>query len=123
VSSSKDEHTWQETPWIEKLLRTPVEDYRKRVRDLVLVPYLVVRRGITDEAQVSAIVMGWADKCAELRGLEPSRREFESRVRTRTHEVMQSRIPPMRLATFQEMVNPDLYETIKLGERGRGGIN
>jgi hypothetical protein len=103
------------TSWIEKLLRTPVEDYRKRVRDLILVPYLVVRRGITDEGQVSAIVMQWADKCAELKGLEPSRREFESRVRSRTYEVMQSRIPPMRLATFQEMVNPDLYETIKLG--------
>jgi hypothetical protein len=36
----------QEIPWIEKMLQTPIEDYRKRARDLIIVPYLVLRRGI-----------------------------------------------------------------------------
>ena len=34
---------------IEKLLQqTPIDDYRKRARDLILIPYLVVRRGMID---------------------------------------------------------------------------
>jgi len=31
--------------WIETLLQTPIDDYRKHTRDLIVVPYLVVRRG------------------------------------------------------------------------------
>jgi hypothetical protein len=37
------------------------------------------------------------DKCAELKGLEPTRREYANRVWSRILEVMQERIPPMRL--------------------------
>lgn len=52
--------------WIEKLLDTPIDDYRKRSRDLILVPYFVVRKGMTDINEIEAIVMKWADKCGEL---------------------------------------------------------
>jgi hypothetical protein len=99
-------------PWIETLLKTPIEDYRKHARDLILVPYLVIRRGMTDETQISDTIMQWADKCGELRRLQPSRREFAYKVRSRTHEVMQGdRIPPMRLETLKEK-NPSLYEKL-----------
>ena len=97
--------------WIEKLLQTPIADFRKRSRDLILVPYLVVRRGMTDVDQISRIVMKWADKCAELYKLEPTRREYEKRVRSRTYEVMRDRIPPMRLETLKEK-NPELYRQL-----------
>jgi hypothetical protein len=102
--------------WIEKLLQTPIEDFRKRTRDLILVPYLVVRRGMIDVDQIQYIVMQWADNCAKLYRLEPSRREYASRVRSRTYEVMRSnpKIPPMRLETLKEK-NPGLFK--KLEER------
>lgn len=100
--------------WIEKLLQTPIEDYRKRARDLIIIPYLVVRRGLTDEAQISDIVMQWADRCAELRRLDPSRREFANKVRSRTYDVMHDRISQMKFATLK-VKNPDLYEVLKLG--------
>ncbi|HKG71450.1 MAG TPA: hypothetical protein VKA87_06095 [Nitrososphaeraceae archaeon] len=59
-------------PWIEKLLQTLIEDYRKRSRDLILVPYLVFRRGMRDESQITQIVMRWPDKNAQnLEGLTP----------------------------------------------------
>jgi hypothetical protein len=86
--------------WIEKLLQTPIDDFRKRSRDLILVPYLVVRRGMTDVDQITQIIMQWADKCGQLYRLEPSRREYEKRIRSRTYEVMRDRIPPMRLETL-----------------------
>ena len=75
--------------WIEKLLRTPIDDFRKRSRDLILVPYLVVRRGMTDVDQIYNIVMQWADRCGELYRLEPSRHEYEKKVRSRIYEVAQ----------------------------------
>jgi hypothetical protein len=109
-------HDYGSVAWIEKLLQTPIDDYRHNGRNLILVPYLVVRRGITDVDNVTKIVMNWADKCAKLRKLDPSRREYEKEARARIYEVMQSnhRIPPMRLETLKEK-NPGLYETLKLG--------
>ncbi len=101
--------------WIEKLLQTPIEDYRKHARDLILVPYLLLRRRITDPEQICDIVMQWADKCAELRRLDPSRREFECEVRTRIQEVERDKIQHMSFERLKEK-NPDLYETLKLGE-------
>jgi hypothetical protein len=109
--------------WIEeKLLNTPIDDYRKRVRDLILVPYLVLRKGITDKDQVCDIVMEWADKCAELRRLDPSRREFERRIYSRIEDVSQERIPNMRLETMRERY-PEMYEKIIFFfERGQGSV-
>jgi len=100
-------------PWIEKLLQTPIEDYRKHARDLIIIPYLVVNRGLTDKDQIAGIVMHWADKCAELKRLDPSKREFAHRVRSRTYEVMQQRVPPMKLDTLKDK-NPELYQNLKL---------
>ena len=53
-----------------------------------------------------------ADKCAELRKLEPLRREYEKETRSRFYEVMQYRIPPVRLETLKER-NPRLHEKFK----------
>lgn len=99
-------------PWIEKLLQTPIGDFRKRSRDLILVPYLVVRRGMTDVDQITQIVMKWADKCGELYRLEPSRREYEKEVRSRVYEVMRYRIPPIGLETLKEK-NSGLYDKLR----------
>ncbi|MDQ3970014.1 MAG: hypothetical protein M3275_16650 [Thermoproteota archaeon] len=107
VSARVDSTTW----WIEKLFQLPIKDYRKRARDLILVPYLIVRRGIEDEDQVTNIVMQWADKCAELRRLDTSRHDFENRTWTRAKQSIQDRIPPMKLSTLQER-NLELYEIL-----------
>ncbi len=88
--------------WIEKLLQTPIDDYRKHARDLILIPYLVVRKGMTDKSHISDIVMEWADKCAQLRRLYPSRREFQKRTCSRIDEVAIKRIPHMKLSKLRE---------------------
>jgi hypothetical protein len=98
--------------WIEKLLRTPINDYRHHTRNLILVPYLVLTRGITDVEKVTEIVMEWADKCAELRRLEPSRREFQKETRKRFYVVMRDRIPHMELETLKEK-NSKLHERLR----------
>ena len=102
--------------WIEKLIQTPIADYRKHAVNLIIIPYLVVCRGMTDRNEINDVVMHWADKCAELRRLDPSRREFSVRVRSRIDEVMKDRIPPMTLDTLKEK-SGELYETLRV----RGG--
>jgi hypothetical protein len=99
--------------WIEKLLQTPISDYRKHARDLIIIPYLVVSKGLIDSNEICDIVMKWADKCNELKRLEPSRREFSVRIRSRTEEVMRDRIPSMTLETLREK-NSELFQSLGL---------
>jgi hypothetical protein len=100
-------------PWIERLLQTPVSDNRKTARDLILVPYLIVDKGLTDRNQIYDIVMAWADKCHELQRLKPSCSEYSARVKNRIDAVLDStdKVPPMTLErTKQEC--PDLYRQL-----------
>jgi hypothetical protein len=102
----------------DKLLKTPIEDYRKHVVDVILIPYFVVIKGMTDFNQIFDIIMQWLDKCAQLRRLNPSRHDFVNRVRQRINEVMEDHskdeaIAPMRFETLKEK-NPNLYKTLKL---------
>jgi hypothetical protein len=97
--------------WIERLLDTSLDDYRKRSRDLIIVPYLMVRRGMTDINEIEARVMKWADKCGELYPLEPSRDEYAKRIRYRVKKVMRDMIPPMSFDTLKEE-NPALAQRL-----------
>ena len=66
---------------------------------------------MTDVDQIHNIVMQWADKCGELYRMEPSRHEYEKKVRSRVYEVMQDRIPHMSLERLKEK-NPELYRQL-----------
>ena len=116
---SQELQDYSPVTWIEKLLQTPIDDYCKRARNLILVPYLVVRRGMTDETKISDTIMQWVYKCGELRRLDPSKREFDKLIQSRTYEVMQSIIPPMQLETLKEM-DLDLYKQLSMVEVLKG---
>ncbi len=76
----------------------------------------MTKRRIIDPEQICDVVMHWADKCAELRRLDPSRREFEHRTRQRIREVERDKIPHMSLDRLKEN-KPELYK--KLSTTGR----
>lgn len=101
----------------ERLLKTPIEDYRKHVRDVILIPYFVLIKGLADNPkQIYQIVMEWADKCAELRRLEPSRSDFEHKTIMRINQVIEAHskgeaIPPKKWETLAEE-NPELYSRL-----------
>jgi hypothetical protein len=70
---SKMAHTLTVNPttisWIEKLLQTPIDDYRKFVVWRILSPYLInIRKCSVDEAY--NIIKNWLDKCSKLRPLD-----------------------------------------------------
>ena len=55
--------------WIEKLLQTPLDDYRKFVVWCILAPYLInARKCSTDEAL--NMIRNWLDLCRSLRQLD-----------------------------------------------------
>ena len=92
-------------------MQTPIPDYRKHARDLIIIPYLVICRGVTDRNGIHDTVMNWVNKCNELKRLDPSSREFSVRVRSRIDEVMRDRIPPMTFETLKGK-NRQLYELL-----------
>ena len=54
--------------WIELLLRTPLEDYRKTIVNLILAPYLINIRQL-EYQDAFTIIKGWLDLCASSRQL------------------------------------------------------
>jgi hypothetical protein len=55
--------------WIEKLLQTPLDDYRKFVTWRILAPYLInIRKCSVDEA--INVITNWLDRCRSLRHLD-----------------------------------------------------
>ena len=55
--------------WIEKLLETPIKDFRKLVLWKILCPYLIKVRKLSYEESFN-ILREWLDKCNTLRKLD-----------------------------------------------------
>jgi hypothetical protein len=57
------------TSWREKLLQTPIGDYRKNAVSLILAPYIInIKKLSSDDA--FNIIKEWLDKCNEIRRLD-----------------------------------------------------
>lgn len=52
-------------PWIEKLLGTPLQDYRKNAIGLILAPYFINITKFPYE-QAFVAIKGWTDKCSAM---------------------------------------------------------
>ncbi|HEU5120538.1 MAG TPA: DNA primase noncatalytic subunit PriX [Candidatus Nitrosocosmicus sp.] len=61
--------------WIEKLLQTPIEDYRKECLWRIIGPYLLNVKNLS-ELQASKMMEDWLNKCNKVRGLD-----FEPRMK------------------------------------------
>src|SRR5215204_1217524 len=79
--------------WIEKLLQTPIEDYRKNAVGLILAPYLINIRGLPYQSAYN-IIEEWLNKCDVLRKLDPY---FRFRIRYALRSSSNKRIPPLKL--------------------------
>ena len=83
--------------WIEdKLLKTPIPDYRKITVDLVLVPFFIVIKKFT-ESQTFDIIKEYLIKCHELQPLKPSINEFEKRIKMAIEKSIENKIPPIKI--------------------------
>lgn len=69
--------------YIDKLLETPLDDYRKRSIDLLLIPFMITVKGMPD-AVVMRIVMNWIQRCNALKPLDF---DAEERIRLKIADV------------------------------------
>jgi hypothetical protein len=96
--------------WIEKLLITPITDYRKCTIDLILAPYLIVVKNYSVEDAFNKI-LNWADKCNKLRDLSPSKYYFENRIGRAIENSLQKKIPPISAPNLK-LQYPDWFGTL-----------
>jgi hypothetical protein len=93
--------------WIETLLQTPIEDYRKNAIALILAPYLINIRKISYDNAFS-IIREWQSKCNELRHLDSN---FDYRIKSSLYTAMRKQTLPMRLDTLKNK-NRELHRLL-----------
>jgi Primase X len=96
-------------PWIEKLLQTPIDDYRKNAVGLILAPYLINVKKLSYDAALN-IINSWLTKCEKLRQLD---RNLDYTVRYALKYSAKNGNRPLKLDTLK-LKNAWLYNLIKL---------
>jgi hypothetical protein len=90
--------------WIEKLLETPIEDYRKTAVSLILAPYLVNIKKLSYDNALN-IINSWLSKCGKLRQLDQN---FNYMVRYALKYSAKNGNMPLKLDTLKQK-NTALY--------------
>ena len=93
--------------WIEKLLQTPIDDYRKNAISLILSTYLVNIKKKSYEESFN-IIKDWLDRCDNLQRIDFN---VHTLLKYSLDTALKNRIPPMRLETLKEK-NSKLYNDI-----------
>jgi len=92
--------------WIENLLQTPLDDYRKSCLWRILCPYLVNVKNLSKE-KTTIILEDWLNKCDNQRKTDFSHRQLiESNLRC-----VKSYLPPSRNRMKEDL--PKLYSILK----------
>ena len=93
--------------WIEKLLETPISDFRKNATNLILAPYLVNIKKLSYQ-QSFDILTEWLQKCNSFNKLDF---KPDYLVKYALTTAMEKRIPPMKLVTLKDK-NLELYSLL-----------
>jgi hypothetical protein len=90
--------------WIERLLETPIEDYRKTSVSLIIVPYLLVVKNL-DEDSIYDITKDWIQSCSGLRKVDL---DIYNQIKYAVQSSVRKKIPPMKIDTIKTN-RPDLH--------------
>lgn len=94
--------------WIDRLIETPIEDYRKISVSLIIIPYLLVVRKL-DESSIYDITKDWIQSCSRLRKVDS---DIYSQIKYAVQSSIRKKIPPMKIDTIKTN-RPDLYALLK----------
>jgi Primase X len=94
-------------PWIETLLKTPLDDHRKYVIFRILPRYLINKKGLHYDDALS-VINDWLKKCNSLKTLDSN---FNSRIRDNLNYAIKSGRLPISLDTLRSE-NKELYDII-----------
>lgn len=104
--------SFQGYEWIEKLLQTPIADYRKCTIDLVLAPYLIVIKNYRDK-EAFAKIKYWIQECDNIRPLLPSLQYFDCKISEAVRKTLAKRIPPISLSNLKHKY-PSWFENLEI---------
>src|ERR1043165_8621955 len=91
-------------PWIEKLLQTPIDDYRKNAIGLILAPYLINVKKLSYDTALN-IINSWLSKCEKLRKLDQN---FNYMVRYALKNCVKNEYRPLKFDNLK-LKNKTLY--------------
>jgi len=83
--------------WVETLLQTPIDDYRKNAIALILAPYLINIRKMSYQ-ECFLIIKDWLSKCNALRELHP---DFDYRIKYSLNIAVRKQRLPMKFDTLK----------------------
>jgi len=99
--------------WIETLLQTPIDDYRKNAIGLILAPYLInIKKLPYDKASVT--IRDWLKGCNQLRSLDPN---FDYRIKYSLNSAIRKLQLPIRFSTL-ERKNKGLHRILSDNMQG-----
>ncbi len=94
--------------WVEALLQTPIDDYRKSALALIVAPYLMNIKKVS-YVDATAAIKAWLDLCDRARRLDSN---FNGRIKAALAAAIKDKTKPMRLSTLQTR-NPALFDRLK----------
>ena len=108
-NQTESHHTFRGStiPWIEKLLQTPIDDYRKNAVSLILAPYLINIKKVSYDG-ASNIINSWLIKCGKVRQLDQN---FDYTVRYALKYSAKNGHRPLKLDTLK-LKNTALYDLL-----------
>jgi hypothetical protein len=86
--------------WIDKLLDTPIPDVRHRVVNLVLAPYLVNTKGVSEE-EAFKVISNYIERCKEL---DPNTKVNDSYIRYQCAYARKRGLKPLSLTRARELL-------------------
>jgi hypothetical protein len=95
-------------PWMEKLLQTPIDDYRKNAVNLILAPYLINVKKLSYDAALN-VINSWLSKCGKLRQLDQN---FDYTVRYALMNCVKNGYRPLKFDTLK-LKNKMLYDILR----------
>ncbi|MFL6323561.1 MAG: DNA primase noncatalytic subunit PriX [Nitrososphaeraceae archaeon] len=107
-NKAETHHTGSNIAWIEKLLQTPIDDYRKNAVSLILAPYLINVKKVSYEDALN-IINRWLSKCAKSRQLDQN---FDYTVRYALKNSVKNGQRPLKLDTLR-LKNNKLYDVLR----------
>lgn len=107
--------------WVETLLQTSIDDYRKTAVSLILSPYLINIRKVGYQEAYTAI-NDWLNKCNSVRRLDF---DDDYKIKTSLKIAIKERTLPMKFSTLKTK-NTELHDIVSVkmqqSEATRGGI-
>jgi hypothetical protein len=97
----------QSIEWIEKLLKTPIEDFRKNATNLILAPYFINIEKLSYQESFN-ILIEWLKRCDSIRKLDFNPMYL---AKSALNIASQKNIPPMKRITLMDR-NLELYNIL-----------